>query len=65
MDYDGRSTIAVERVGTITEIYVLVGKIHFRLAVGAHHEVGHISGVVSLGIVEAVLLSVGIKMRAC
>jgi hypothetical protein len=51
-------------VRTVAKIYVLIGEIHLRLAVGTYHKVGHISGVMTLGIVEAMLLSVGIKMRA-
>src|SRR6202451_1253874 len=47
------------------EVYILVGEADFRLSVGAYGEVGHVAGMVAIGVVEAVLLAVRIEMRAC
>lgn len=65
VDYDGGSAVAEKRVSVIAEVYVLVGEADFGFSVGAYGEVGHVAGMVTIGIVEAVLLAIRIEMRAC
>ena len=65
VDDERRAPIAEKRVSVVAEVNVLVGEADFGFSVGANGEVGHVAGMVTIGIVEAVLFAVRIKMRTC
>jgi hypothetical protein len=64
VDYDRGAAIAEERVRAVPESYVFILKSGAGFAFHVDGEVLHVAGVVAFGIIEAVLLSVRIKMRA-
>ena len=64
VDHECCAAVSEKRVSVIAEVYVLVGDAYFCFSVGADGEVGHVAGVMAIGIVEAVLLAVRIEMRA-
>ena len=64
MDDDGSAAVAEERVGAIAESYVFVLEFRVGFAFGIDGEVLHVAGVMAFGILQAVLLGVGIEMRA-
>jgi len=63
VNYDSRSAVTEERVSIAAEIYIFIRKPHFSLSVGAHCEVGHVTRMVAIGTVKAVLFAVRIKVR--
>jgi hypothetical protein len=64
MDYDRSAAVAEERVGAVAESYVCVLQFCICLAFGVYGEVVHVTGVVAVGIFQAVLLVFGIEVRA-
>src|SRR5215467_4501332 len=62
---DSRSAIAEKRMAISGKVYILVGESDLRLTVGTNGEVGHVTGMVTLGILKAVLLPVWIEMWTC
>ena len=64
MDDDGSAAVAEERVGAIAESYVFVLEFRVGFAFGIDGEVLHVAGVMAFGVLQAVLLGVGIEMRA-
>src|SRR5271170_4182560 len=65
VDDDRRAAVAEERVRAVAQGYVgvLEGSIGF--AVGADGQVQHVAGVMAFGVLQSVLLAVGIEVRAC
>ena len=57
------SAIAEERVAAAVEIHVLIQNCSFGAAVTINSEVVHITGVMTFGVHEAVLLVIRIKVR--
>ncbi len=51
-------------MGAVLECNIVIFEIGARFAIGADGEVFHIAGVVALGIIETVLLAVGIEVPA-
>ena len=64
MNYDAGAAVAEDRVGAVAESYVFVIEFGGGFAFGVDSEVQHVAGVMAFGILEAVLLGVGIEMRA-
>jgi len=66
MDDQRRSAVAEQRVGvaTISEDDVVVSQFDLGDALFVDAEVHHVAGVVAIGILEAVLFSVGIEVWA-
>src|SRR5580658_8556232 len=61
VDYQG---VAENGVIVIVHIDARIGDRFFRFALGIGGEIGHIAGVGALRIIEAVLLLIGIEVRA-
>ena len=61
---DCGAAVAEERVGAVAESYVFVIEFRGSFAFGVDGEVQHVAGVMAFGILQAVLLGVGIEMRA-
>lgn len=66
MNDQRRSAVAEERVAiaSISQVNVVVRKFRGCLAVFADGKVHHVAGVMPIGILEAVLFSIGIEVRA-
>jgi hypothetical protein len=64
VDDDRGPAVAEERVRALAESYVFILKSSVGFTFHVDGEVLHVTGVVAIGIIEAVLLSVGIEMRA-
>ena len=64
MDDDRRAAVAEQRLWAVAEIDVIVLKLGVGDASGVHLDISHVAGVMAFGIVESVLLAVGIEMRA-
>ena len=64
MDYDRGASVAEKRVGAVFESDIIVFETDGRFAIGAHGEVFHVASVVAVGIIETVLLAIGIEMSA-
>lgn len=62
---DSRSGIAEKRMAVVAKVYILVRERELRLTVSTHGEVGHVTGMATLGILQAVLLPVRIEMWTC
>ena len=63
VNYDSRSAVSEQRVSVAAEIYIFIRKPHFSFSVGAHCKVGHVTRMVAIGTVKAVLFAVRIKVR--
>jgi hypothetical protein len=63
VDDDGCATVGEERMRVAAEIYVLVLKLCAGLASGVDGEVSHVTGVMTLGVIESVFFAVGIEVR--
>ena len=64
MDYYGGAAVAEERVGAVAQSYVVVLEFCIGLTIRVDDEVLHVASVVAFGILQAVLLAIGIEMRA-
>jgi len=64
VDYDRSAAIAEERVGAVAERHIFILQFRIGLAFGVDGEVQHVAGMMALGVLQAVLLAVGIEMRA-
>jgi hypothetical protein len=63
VDDDRSASVAEERVGVGAESYVFVLDLRIGFALGIDGEVFHVAGVMTFGIIEAMLLAFGIEMR--
>ncbi len=63
VDDDCSASIAEERVRAVAESYVAVFQARVGFAFHIDDEVVHVAGVVAFGILQAVLLALGIEMR--
>ena len=66
MDDQRRSAVAEQRVvvAAISKEHVIVSQFELGDALFVDAEVHHVAGVVAIGILQAVLLSIGIEVRA-
>jgi FKBP-type peptidyl-prolyl cis-trans isomerase FklB len=64
MDYDGRASVAEERMAVAAKRDVFVLQLEMRLAVRAHREVGIVAGVMALRIFQPMFLPVGIEVAS-
>lgn len=64
VDYDGGAAVAEERVGAVGQGYVVVLQLGVGDASIVDVEVFHVASVMTFGILEAVLLAIGIEVRA-
>ena len=65
VDNDSRSPIAEKRMAVVAKVYILVCEHELRLTVSTNGEVGHVTGMVTLRILKAVLLPFWIEMWTC
>ena len=63
MNHQGRTAIAEQGMTVVAEGYVFVHNPEFSFAFGVYREVVHVAGMVAIGILQAVLLSVWIEVR--
>jgi hypothetical protein len=59
---DGGSAIAEKRMAVVAKGYILVREAELGFTVGSHVEVEHVTGMVTLGILQAMLFPVWIEM---
>ena len=64
MNDQGGAAIAEKRVAVISESYIRVQHFQLGTPIGLHDEIVHITGVMAFRILQAVLLSLRIEMRA-
>lgn len=60
---DGSASIAEERMAVAAEIHVLIEQIDRCFALGVDREIVHVAGMMPVGILQPMLLAVGIKVR--
>ena len=64
MDHQRGAAVAEQRMGAVTESHLFILELGIGLALSIDGKVLHIPGVVAIGIVESVLLALGIEMPA-
>src|ERR1039457_4173070 len=63
MDDERGASVAEQRMAVAAKRDVFIFNLEMGFAVGADREVGIVSGVMAFGILQAMFLSIGIKMR--
>jgi hypothetical protein len=64
VNHQGRSAVAERGVAVRAQIHAFVHDHQIRFPLGIHGEIVHVTGVGTVGILEAVLLAVGVEMGA-
>ena len=64
MNHQGGATITEQRVAVVPQGDIFVQHFELGAALRVHREIVHIAGMVAFGILQAMLFSIGIEMRA-